>query len=95
MLRFILSAVRRLMNTGQGIRFKRKEKFMRLCETLPLGDRRYLALVAVGRQRFLVGAAGNSISLLAHLPSTGEAGNALTRPEPDGAFDPEEYKTWQ
>jgi flagellar biogenesis protein FliO len=45
---------------------------MRLCETLPLGERRFLALVEVEQQKFLLGTAGNSISLLATLPSAAD-----------------------
>ncbi|MGH9396921.1 MAG: flagellar biosynthetic protein FliO [Terriglobia bacterium] len=95
MLRFIITAIGKLMNTGQSIRFRRKEKSMRLCETLALGDRRYLAVVRVEGQRFLLGAAGNSISLLTRLPSLVDAGESLPGAAPDGVFDPEEYKIWQ
>jgi flagellar biogenesis protein FliO len=50
----------------------RKQRVMQLCETLPLGERRFLLLVKVEEQKFLVGAAGNSISLLAKIsPSHG------------------------
>lgn len=68
---------------------------MRLCETLALGDRRYLALVRVEGQRFLVGAAGNSVSLLARLPSLADPGESLSAVGADEVFNPEEYKTWQ
>lgn len=95
MLRFMISAMRKLLDTGQSIRFKRKEKSMRLCETLALGDRRFLALVRVEGQRFLVGAAGNSVSLLARLPALPDAGEPLAGVAPDEVFNPEEYKTWQ
>ncbi len=47
---------------------RRREKTMKLCETLPLGDRKFLAVVQVERQKFLVASAGNSVSLLATLP---------------------------
>jgi len=42
---------------------------MRLCETLSLGDRRFLAVVLVEQQKYLVGGAPNSVALLAKLPS--------------------------
>lgn len=68
---------------------------MHLCETLSLGDRRFLALVRVGEQKFLVGAAGSSISLLAELACPRES-QALSRPvEDDAVFDIKEYKSWK
>jgi flagellar biogenesis protein FliO len=64
---------------------------MRLCETLPLGDRRYLALVEVDGHRFLLGAAGNSLSLLARMsPQTPE----VFSHRDDEHFDVEEFKAW-
>lgn len=65
----IIAGFRNLLTRAQTVRCKRKERALHLCETLSLGDRRYLALVRVGEQKFLVGAAGNSISLLTELPS--------------------------
>lgn len=40
---------------------------LRVCENVSLGDRRFLALVQVENQRFLIGGAANSISMLACL----------------------------
>jgi flagellar biogenesis protein FliO len=45
----------------------RPQRQLRLCETLPLGERRFLSLVELGEQRFLVGGTGSSLSLLAVL----------------------------
>lgn len=45
----------------------RRERSLRLCETLPLGEKRLLAVVQFDRQRFLIGATGQSISLLQRL----------------------------
>ncbi|MGO9271849.1 MAG: flagellar biosynthetic protein FliO [Terriglobia bacterium] len=53
---------------------RREGHVMRLCETLSLGDRRFLAVVVVEEQRFLVGGAGNSIALLAQLPGSAAPG---------------------
>jgi len=61
----VLGAVLKRIRTLAG---HRQPKMMHLCETLALGDRRFLALVTVEDQRFLVGGAGNSIALLAQLP---------------------------
>jgi len=51
---------------------------MRLCETLSLGERRFLAVVRVDDEQFLIGGAGNSISLLTRLPAREGAGPAAT-----------------
>ncbi len=68
---------------------------MRLCETLPLGERRYLALVQVDGERFLLGATGHSLSLLARLTPAGSAEDSFAGPASDESYEPEEYKTWR
>lgn len=93
MLRIIISTLKKLLTSGQGLRLRRREKAMRLCETLPLGDRRYLALVLVEGHKFLVGTAANSVSLVARIPPVDEGARSGAEPQP--VFDPEEYKTWQ
>ncbi len=55
---------------------RREGHVMRLCETLSLGDRRFLAVVVVEEQRYLVGGAGNSIALLAQLPGSARPAGA-------------------
>lgn len=45
----------------------RKARRLRVCETLSLGDRRFLAVIEFDRQEFLVGGSGNSLELLARL----------------------------
>ncbi len=58
----------------------RPARRLRLCESLPLGERRLLAVVQFERQRFLIGASGNGLALLASLPNaaaeTATNGNA-------------------
>ena len=68
-LRRLLSAAIRWSRT---ISVNRRENHMRLCETLSLGDRRFLAVVLVEQQKYLVGGAPNSVALLAKLPSTAQ-----------------------
>jgi flagellar biogenesis protein FliO len=43
------------------------KKHLRICETAPLGDKRFVAVVQVDHERFLVGGAANSVALLAKL----------------------------
>lgn len=65
-LRRILVA---LSNVFGGIRFRRRERSLRICESLPLGDKRFLAVVQFENRRFLIGATNQSISLLDRLDS--------------------------
>jgi flagellar biosynthetic protein FliO len=51
---------------------------MRLAESLPLGERRFLSVVEVGRRRFLLGVAPQAVSLLAELEPMDPAGTAET-----------------
>ena len=61
------AAVGSLMKAGRRWSSQRHKNKMRLCETLSLGDKRFLAVVRVEQQKFLVGGAGNSVALLAEL----------------------------
>jgi len=45
----------------------RRHRRLRVCESLSLGDRRFLAVIEFDRQEFLVGGSGNSLLLLARL----------------------------
>ena len=45
----------------------RKARRLRVCETLSLGERRFVAVIEFDRQEFLVGGTGNSLELLARL----------------------------
>jgi len=59
----------------------RRQRQLRLCENLALGERRFLSLVECGQQRFLVGGSANSVAVLAEL--AGEA-TAVPKPRKDG-----------
>jgi Flagellar biosynthesis protein, FliO len=52
---------RRLVRTHQA------KKRLRVCETLSLGDKRFIAVVQVDGEQFLLGGAPNALSILAHL----------------------------
>ena len=47
-------------------------KRLRLCESLPLGERRFVAVVEFDQARFLVGGTPSSLVLLARLGDAGE-----------------------
>jgi hypothetical protein len=49
---------------------RRTPRRLRLCESLPLGDRRFVAVVEFERARFLVGGTSASLILLARLENT-------------------------
>jgi len=53
----------------------RKRKTLSVCETIALGDRRFVSVIQFERHRFLIGSSPSSITLLSRLPdeSNGEA----------------------
>lgn len=95
MQRSAITNIHNLLARAKGIRCKRKERVMHLCETLSLGDRRFLALVKVGEQKFLLGAAGSSISLLAQIPSLQDPETQYRKVEDNALFGIKECKLWK
>jgi flagellar biogenesis protein FliO len=49
------------------LRSARPEKRMKLCESVSLGDKRFLAIVRVDAKYFLVGGSSSSVAMLAPL----------------------------
>jgi flagellar biogenesis protein FliO len=45
----------------------RPERRLRVCESVPLGEKRFLAVVKFERNRFLIGCTANSVVLLTRL----------------------------
>ncbi|HXJ91495.1 MAG TPA: flagellar biosynthetic protein FliO [Terriglobia bacterium] len=64
------TALTHFLSFGGKLSVQRRKNDLRLCETLSLGDKRFLAVVLVDQQKFLVGGAGNSVALLAKLSSS-------------------------
>jgi flagellar biogenesis protein FliO len=58
----ILAFLQRLLRLG-----KRPARKLRLCESLALGERRFVAVIEFERRQFLVGGTGQSLVLLAKL----------------------------
>jgi flagellar biogenesis protein FliO len=52
-----------------GKRMKSRQRKLKLCESLSLGDKRVLAVVEVGHERLLVGSTAAAITLLTRLPN--------------------------
>jgi len=50
------------------VHIQRRERRLRLLETLPLGEKRLIAVLEFEEQRFLVAATPNNVSLLQTLP---------------------------
>jgi flagellar biogenesis protein FliO len=65
-----ISVSRWLATLGHAVRrvkLGRATRSLRVCENLALGDRRALLLVQCDRRRYLIGAAGQSITLIDRL----------------------------
>jgi flagellar biogenesis protein FliO len=84
----------RIMKLGAGLRkrvlrlSRRTPKSLRLCESLPLGERRFVAVVEFERARLLVGGTPSSVVLLSRLEDSQEGADGaaemleeLTKPE--------------
>lgn len=61
---------------------RRPGKQLRLTESLPLGERRFVAIVEFERSRFLVGGTASSLTLLARLEDSGGSDRPCPRGEP-------------
>ena len=64
---FLRMGFERLGRMSRSAMKLRRARKLRLCETLSLGNRGYLAVVGYQEQRFLVGGTNNAIALLARL----------------------------
>jgi flagellar biogenesis protein FliO len=64
----------------------RKVRRLRVCETLSLGDRRFVAVIEFDGQEFLVGGSGSSFELLARL----HEGKVITETAP--SCEPQPFK---
>jgi flagellar biogenesis protein FliO len=49
---------------------QRVQKQLRVCETVSLGDKRFVAVIQVDQERFLIGGAANSVAMLTRLQET-------------------------
>lgn len=49
------------------VRVQQARKNLRVCENISLGDKRFVAVVQVDGERFLIGGSSNSVSLLTRL----------------------------
>ncbi len=63
---------------------RRAPKGLRLCESLPLGERRFVAVVEFEKARFLVGGTPSSLVLLSRLEDSGDGAEAEVGADPAG-----------
>ena len=68
----------RLRALWQSVSVQRRVRRLRLCESLSLGEKRLIAVVAFEGQRFLVAATSENITLLQTL----RAGQPVEEPQP-------------
>ncbi|MGB7584680.1 MAG: flagellar biosynthetic protein FliO [Terriglobales bacterium] len=67
--------------TQQKLRSHGERKRLRVCETVSLGEKRFIAVIQVDGKQFLVGGSSNSVSTLAHLEPPPEFADLLHRCE--------------
>ena len=60
---------------------RRPERRLRLCETLSLGEKRFIAVVEYGKQKFLLAGTPQNISLLQSLNESVRATDRASQPE--------------
>lgn len=61
----------------------RRERRLRLCEMLSLGEKRFIAVVEYGQEKFLLAGTPQNISLLKRLDSNSEGTEKAPRPGPN------------
>jgi len=59
----------------------RRERRLRLCETLSLGEKRFIAVVEYGKQKFLLAGTQQNISLLKSLDESVRVTDRASQPE--------------
>ncbi len=59
------SALKRIAHR---VKIQQARKSLRVCESVSLGEKRFVAVVQVDEERFLIGGSSGSLSLLSRLP---------------------------
>jgi|HubBroStandDraft_6_1064221.scaffolds.fasta_scaffold448762_1 flagellar biogenesis protein FliO len=74
----LLSVAARVWNwTQQKLKTHQVKKRLRVCETVSLGEKRFVAVIQVDGEQFLVGGSSSSVSTLAHLEPRREFSDVL------------------
>ncbi|MFZ3266965.1 MAG: flagellar biosynthetic protein FliO [Terriglobales bacterium] len=74
---FLLNFLREMWARVPQVRVRQNRRRLRVCETVPLGEKRFVAVIQVDDKQFLVGGALNSVSLLAQLDKPAEFSSVL------------------
>ena len=74
---YFLDLLALIESLARKIQVRQKKKRLRICESVPLGDKRFVAVIQVDNQQFLLGGSANSISLLAQLEKPAEFTSVL------------------
>jgi flagellar biogenesis protein FliO len=61
----------------QQVRFEQMRKRLRVCESLSLGEKRFVALIEVDGEQFLIGGATSGLATLARLQPSREFAGML------------------
>jgi flagellar biogenesis protein FliO len=64
---FLTRLVAGIQAAASRLRVRRADRSLRLCETLPLGERRCLLLVQCEQHRYLIGATAQMLTLIERL----------------------------
>jgi flagellar biogenesis protein FliO len=67
----------KLVTQAKKIQVRQNKKRLRVCETLSLGDKRFVAVIQVDEKQFLLGGSHASVSLLAQLEKPAEFATVL------------------
>jgi Flagellar biosynthesis protein, FliO len=65
--------------TQQRLKSPRAKKRLRVCESVSLGEKRFVAVIQVDGEQFLVGGSASSVSTLAHLERSREFSEVFER----------------
>jgi hypothetical protein len=65
--------------TQQKLKSTREKKRLRVCESVSLGEKRFVAVIQVDGEQFLVGGSASSVSTLAHLERPREFSDVFRR----------------
>lgn len=62
-----LKPLRTIWSWLQKVQIRHTKKRLKVCETAPLGDKRFVAVIRVDDREFLIAGASNSVSMLTEL----------------------------
>jgi flagellar biogenesis protein FliO len=67
----------KMATQARKIQVRQSRKRLRVCESVGLGEKRFVAVIQVDDQQFLLGGSSSSVSLLAQLDKPADFGNVL------------------